>query len=155
MDPSPNTTHQSSLLVPGLLLVLLFLTSTNFAVFLKQQCHWTQKIPLVSRLITCLAEPQAEVTIKIVEEDGCFEPNVEAFRAYDTFDALGDVAPDRTARANRTITIQRSVPVAEHAVHRVVITRGGATSPQGLQLYRNTGLDCKQRTVRVYDLHPE
>lgn len=157
MDSSPTNLHRGSLLVPGLLLILLILTSTNFAVFLKQQCHWAQKIPLVSKMITCPTPSEAQVTIDVTEEKDCFEVNVEAFRVYESFDALGDVAPDRTARGNRTVTIKRSVPQAEPAVHRIVITRNGAVSPLALALQPNRTVEsrCATRTVRVYSTRPE
>ncbi|MEM1093932.1 MAG: hypothetical protein AAGJ10_04965 [Bacteroidota bacterium] len=137
------------------MLILLFLTSTNFAVFLKQQCHWTQKIPLVSKMISCPVQPETAIEMGVAEEDGCFEVDGQALRAYDTFEALGNVVPDRTARANRTISIQRHDTRGEHAVHRIVITQGGATSPQALRLDQHLKPNCKAPTLKVYTLRPE
>jgi len=155
MDSSPTTPHRSSLLGPGLLLILLFLTSTNFAVFLKQQCHWVQKIPLVSKVITCSVQPETQVEMTIIQRERCPALDLQAFRAYDNFEALGYVAPDRTARANRAITVHRTAAVGEHAVHRIVITRGGATSDCGLRLNRALHHDYMPPTFQVESLLPE
>ncbi|GAB5519219.1 MAG: hypothetical protein RhofKO_14700 [Rhodothermales bacterium] len=120
MDSSPNTYQQSSFLIPGLLLILLFLTSTNFMVFLKQQCHWTQKLPLISRVISCPSPAVPELDIEFLEEEGCFDFDVQAFQAYETNEALGDVTPHIEFRVNRALSVHTD---ATEATHRIVVKR--------------------------------